>query len=224
MENRQWLLAALVQARAARVAGAPINPEVVAAMAALETGYGASLLAREYRNLLGIKAGTSWVGPTVNLATQEVIAGDRINTRANWRVYTSWRDCFIDYGSIIDRLWWFADAKAAKDDPLAFLIALLPIYGPDGEEVLEPGHATDPRYQQKVLSIVREHQLLQPQGPKRIGEFDTVVFHHPSLGDRLAFPFTRRPTFRGRFLSSRTEQSDLPKLDVKRVPVRREPQ
>lgn len=216
MENRQWLLAVLVEARQARAAGAPINPEVVAAMAALETGYGSSLLAREYRNLLGIKAGSSWTGPTVNLATQEVITGDRINTRANWRVYSTWRECFIDYGAIIDRLWWFQDARDAKDDPLAFLIALLPIYGPDGIEVLEPGHATDPAYQQKILSIMREHKLLEP-APRRIGEYDTVVFHHPSLSDRLSFPFASRPTLRGRFIASKTEQSDLPKLDVKRV-------
>jgi flagellar protein FlgJ len=154
---------ALEAARTARKMDSPINPEVVTGMAAHESGFGTSGLAK-YNNLLGIKAGEAWKGPTVNLKTFEYTpAGSRYDTRANWRVYGSWIECFRDYGAIINRLWWFRDARDAKDDPLAFLIALLPIYSPDGKEVVEPGHATDPKYQKHILDIMQQYELLTPK-------------------------------------------------------------
>jgi flagellar protein FlgJ len=169
MEKHEFIARAREAAEAAaRVHGAQINVEVVTAMAAHETGFGTSALVK-YSNLLGIKAGKQWAGPTVNLATFEYeppgAGGNAYDTRAHWRVYGSWIHCFRDYGEILDRLWWFRDARDAKDDPLAFLLALLPIYGPDGKEVLEPGHATDPKYQQLILDIMREHQLLDQPSP-----------------------------------------------------------
>jgi flagellar protein FlgJ len=160
MTRQEFINQALEAARSARKLGAPINAEVCAAMAAHETGFGTSKLT-QYNNLLGIKAGSSWRGPTVNLTTFEYTpAGSRYDTRANWRVYGSWIECFRDYGDIVDRLWWFHDARDAKDDPLGFLIGLLPIYSPDGKEVVEPGHATDPKYQQHILAIMRDYELL----------------------------------------------------------------
>lgn len=160
MNRNAWLDLALEAARAARDLGKPINPEIAALMAAHESGFGRSTPPGS-NNVLGIKAGRSWTGPTVNAGTFEFTgAGERYDTTAAWRVYPSLEACFVDYGGIIERLWWFADAAAAQGDPEAFLKALQPIYGPDGETVKEPGYFTDPNYARAILELGKQYDLL----------------------------------------------------------------
>lgn len=43
----------------------------VIAQAILESGWGESRLAAQYHNYFGLKCGTKWTGPSVNLTTQE---------------------------------------------------------------------------------------------------------------------------------------------------------
>lgn len=162
-----FLEGALHAARTARLKGAPINPVIAAAMAALETGFGKSTPPNS-NNVLGIKAGSSWDGPTVDAKTHEYTpAGQRYPSSASWRVYPSVQACFEDYGKIIGSLWWYEDAVASKDDPRAFLEALKPIYREDGG-VAEPGYFTDPLYAEKVWSIVERYGLLdEPEQPRK---------------------------------------------------------
>lgn len=154
----------LKAAASARAAGFPINPLAAAAQACHETGFGASTPPQSH-NVLGIKAGRSWTGPTVDARTHEYYNGQRNdNVIGRWRVYPSVQACFEDYGSIIQRLWWFDDAEQHADgDPFDYLTALKPIYGPDGHEVVEPGYFTDPSYVVNVMKIVRQYgQPAQP--------------------------------------------------------------
>lgn len=177
MNRKDFITAALAAARSARAAGAPINPAVAAAMAAHETGFGRSVPPGS-NNVLGIKAGTSWTGPTVNAQTHEYTpAGERYDTRAAWRVYPDVEACFRDYGDTIERLWWYQDAEEAKDDAWKFLNALKPIYNPSGE-VVEPGYFTDPNYVLAVWNIVNEYGLLQEEP-----EYDRLVLNHLSWKD-----------------------------------------
>jgi flagellum-specific peptidoglycan hydrolase FlgJ len=57
------------------------------AQAALESGWGASRLAQQGRNLFGVKADRAWKGPTINMDTGEVINGKRVTVPAIWRAY-----------------------------------------------------------------------------------------------------------------------------------------
>lgn len=154
-------------ALAARANGARINPDAAAAQACLETGFGKHVPPGS-NNVLGIKAGSSWLGPVVNAATHEYLpGGGKVDTRAWWRVYEQVEHCFEDYGRIIGSLWWFRDAAMAADaesDPETYLRALEPIYDEDGR-VLEPGYFTDPRYVEKAMSIVRAFAPIQPKEP-----------------------------------------------------------
>lgn len=154
----------LKAATGARANGYPINPLAAAAQACHETGFGRSTPPNS-NNVLGIKAGKSWRGPTVNARTHEYYGGQRDdNVVGNWRVYPSVQACFEDYGAIIQRLWWYHDAHEHADgDPFDYLTALKPIYGPDGREVKEPGYFTDPSYVVNVMKIVRQYG--QPQQP-----------------------------------------------------------
>ena len=167
MNRETFIRRALEAARKAREAGAPIVPEIAAAQAALESRYGRSLLARRANNLFGIKAGRTWQGPTINLLTREFDpeTGWRAVV-ARWRKYPSWQACFEDYGRIIARLPWYADAAEAarRGDARGFLKGLLA-----RPEVGEPGWATDPDYEAKVLAIAEAWGLLEPEAkPQRL--------------------------------------------------------
>jgi hypothetical protein len=148
MDREEFVRAAFDAAGRARAAGAPINPIAAAAQAALESRFGASGLARDANNLFGIKKGGSWTGPVLALPTQEFDpARGQINVVAEFRKYDDWAACFGDYGAIIGRLPFYADAVAAKDDPEGFIRGLAPRDG-------EPGWATDPRYVAKVVALI----------------------------------------------------------------------
>lgn len=148
----------LAAARAARANDYPINPVAAAAQACHETGFGKHMPPGS-NNVLGIKAGKYWKGPTIDAKTHEFYGGRRHdNIMGNWRAYQNIQACFEDYGKIIKGLWWYHDAhKHANGDPFDYLTALKPIYGPDGREVNEPGYFTDPEYVVNVMKLVRQY-------------------------------------------------------------------
>lgn len=163
MNRDEFLRGALEAARTARANGAPINPSVAAAQAALESGWGRSQLARKYNNLKGVKAGSSWAGKTVELPTREVLNGQWVTTTAIWRVYDSWEHAFADYGELIRRV--YPHAAEVADDAKAFL------------EALTSGrlkYATDPNYTQKIWRIIRDYGL--PTSEREI--YQTLVVHY----------------------------------------------
>ncbi len=135
--------------------GAPINPAIAAAQAALESNYGNSRLATVGNNLFGIKAGSAWKGEVVTFSTKEFDDEKGMyTTSAAFKKYTSWAHCFEDYGAIIGRLSWYKDAAAAKVDPVGFILGLAARPG------IEPGWATDPRYVEKVLAVAKKFNLI----------------------------------------------------------------
>lgn len=149
----------------AQLAGAPIVPVIAAAMACLESRYGQSGLAQRACNLLGVKAGRKWTGATITMPTREWVAertedgvtvpGHWITVAAHWRCYPSMTACFADFGAIVARLPWYADARAAalRDDANGFLAGLMADPHGPGRADDEPGWATDPAYEQKVRAV-----------------------------------------------------------------------
>ena len=62
----------------------------IIAQAINESGWGKSKLAAQYHNYFGLKCGTKWTGPSVNLTTQEEYqAGTLTTIKDNFRVYSS---------------------------------------------------------------------------------------------------------------------------------------
>lgn len=131
-------------ASSAEERGALFNLPVLCAQAALESGWGESLLTKKANNLFGIKAGKSWTGDVIVMKTREFSAKKGWYTiDARWRSYDSWADCIVDYALLIGTLRWFRDALPFINDPDEFLRHILPEPG-------EPGWATDPKYFEKV--------------------------------------------------------------------------
>lgn len=59
----------------------------IVAQACIESGYNTSLLSMKYHNYFGMKCGSSWKGPSVNLATKEEYNSVLVNIRDNFRCY-----------------------------------------------------------------------------------------------------------------------------------------
>lgn len=57
------------------------------AQACVESAYGQSKLASVWKNYFGMKCGSSWKGPSVNLQTKEEVNSTLVSIRDNFRVY-----------------------------------------------------------------------------------------------------------------------------------------
>ncbi len=129
-----------------------VKPEVLVAQAALETGWGRSVMqhpdGRSSNNLFGIKAGPAWDGQQVSVPTLEYANGIPVRTRATFRAYGSFADSFSDYVDFLKSNPRYRDALAQAGNPNTFTSALQ-----------QAGYATDPSYARKINAIVHGETL-----------------------------------------------------------------
>jgi flagellum-specific peptidoglycan hydrolase FlgJ len=118
------------------------------AQAALESAWGESGLTKKACNLFGIKASRGWPGPTVTMMTREYIKGEWISIPATWRSYESWSDCLLDHAEFFHVNPRYAKALLFPHDGIRFAI-----------EAQAAGYATDPRYAEKIINIIHNHNL-----------------------------------------------------------------
>lgn len=59
----------------------------IISQACIESAYNTSLLSVKYHNYFGMKCGSAWKGPSVNLATKEEYNSQLVSIRDNFRVY-----------------------------------------------------------------------------------------------------------------------------------------
>jgi flagellum-specific peptidoglycan hydrolase FlgJ len=118
------------------------------AQAALESGWGKSLLATRGRNLFGVKAGHEWKGAVLTLNTREFIGGKWVLVEAHWRKYFDWLDSIEDHANF---LLFNPRYKPAFAHPM---------HGEDFAKVVQGcGYATDPNYADKIITVIRSHDL-----------------------------------------------------------------
>jgi len=131
--------------RAAESSG--INPRVMIAQAALETGWGRHMIKGEADspsfNLFGIKADQRWSGESVDIATTEFREGVPLSERASFRAYPDYESSFRDYVSFLESNPRYKHVLEAADDPDQFARGLQ-----------EAGYATDPDYGEKIRRIL----------------------------------------------------------------------
>lgn len=121
-----------------------IFPEMAACEAALESGYGRSVLAVQDRNLFGMKQHQHPIYGTAALPTNEFYGGEWKPAVANWVVYPDWAACFADRMATLKRL---APVYIHYKNALAAASATTYIY-----EVSRTW-STDPKRAEKVLDI-----------------------------------------------------------------------
>lgn len=125
-----------------------VDPAVLIAQSALETGWGKKVIRRgdgeSSFNLFGIKANHGWQGDTATVRTVEFKDGLASIQKAAFRVYDSFAGAFRDYVSFLKENPRYQSALEKVSDSSAFL-----------EELQQAGYATDPRYAEKISSIIQ---------------------------------------------------------------------
>jgi flagellar rod assembly protein/muramidase FlgJ len=119
-----------------------IDPRIVVAQAALETGWGTSV---KGNNLFGIKSHGKKDG--LMMQTHEVVDGERINVRDSFRQYDSYDESIADYGSFLQ--------QNKRYKPMLQAATLQE----QVEALGKSGYATDPEYADKVMSIAKSKRL-----------------------------------------------------------------
>lgn len=121
--------------------------QVMTAQAVLETGWGRYITkdrntGRTSHNLFNIK-GAGPAGST-EAVTAEYYGGKKQTVVAKFRAYHSFEESFDDYARLLTEALRYAPAMKAKDDPEEF-----------ARQLQACGYATDPRYAEKLISIMR---------------------------------------------------------------------
>jgi len=157
--REDFVQAVLPSARAA-AAQLGVDPEVVVAHAALETGWGRSMpvdaAGKPSFNLFGIKAGERWSGATADSRTQEFAAGRMQEVSASFRSYASPEKSVQDYVDFLKSSPRYATALNTGGDAAAFARGLQ-----------RGGYATDPDYVTKLSTLAAQlkSQAARPISP-----------------------------------------------------------
>lgn len=117
------------------------------AEAALESAWGASMLAKSGFNLFGVKADKSWHGDTLTMNTREYLKGKWVMVPALWRKYPDWLGSIEDHAQFLLTNPRYKPAfNWKRGEDFAYAVA-------------HAGYATDPDYATKIVSIIRHHNL-----------------------------------------------------------------
>lgn len=124
-----------------------VLPSVVIAQGALETGYGKSALMTKANAFFGIKATKTWKGKVYNASTKEVIESKELTTNAVFRAYDTVADSVHDYVKLICNNKRYKKAVCNVD------------YVSATTNIAKGGYATDPKYTDKIISIIEKNNL-----------------------------------------------------------------
>ncbi|WP_449434275.1 flagellar assembly peptidoglycan hydrolase FlgJ [Pseudomonas putida] len=131
-----------------------IDPRYLVAQAALETGWGKSVMRNSdgssSHNLFGIKATGKWEGGEARAITSEFRNGQFVKETAAFRSYDSYQDSFHDLVNLLQSNSRYQDAVSVADKPEQFV-----------RELQKAGYATDPDYASKISQIARQMKSYQ---------------------------------------------------------------
>ena len=137
--------------KAARRLG--VEPRYLVAQAALETGWGKSMIRQKdgsnSHNLFGIKA-TNWSGESAMARTTEYVNGRAVKQVEGFRAYASFEQSFDDFVSLLQNSDRYQSAVNAGGDSERFV-----------RKLQKAGYATDPQYARKVSQIARRMEAYQ---------------------------------------------------------------
>lgn len=118
----------------------------IIAQACLESNYGISQLSARWFNFFGLKCGSAWKGPSVNLSTKEEYNSQLVNIRDNFRVFSSMEEGVKGYFDFIS-VNRYANLKSATT-PKEYL-----------ELIKKDGYATSSSYVSSCMNVIARHNL-----------------------------------------------------------------
>lgn len=122
-----------------------IEPSLLIAQAALETGWGSKIIKNVHHNshnLFNIKADRSWQGAKVATQTMEYQDNIPVKENAAFRSYAGIQESFDDYVTFLQSNPRYQTALNQHSDSDSFI-----------KGIHEAGYATDPLYANKVLQV-----------------------------------------------------------------------
>lgn len=129
-----------------------ITPEMLLAQAGLETGWGKKIISAGKQmvshNLFNIKASAEWAHKKISVETLEMKDGVLNKEKANFRVYDSFKESFLDYVNLLKNDHRYKDFASAIQSPQEFANALQ-----------KAGYATDKNYADKIVGILSSPQF-----------------------------------------------------------------
>jgi peptidoglycan hydrolase FlgJ len=130
-----------------------VDAHYLVAQAALETGWGKSIIRQQdgssSHNLFGIKA-ADWQGDSARVLTTEYVNGKPTKESASFRAYGSFEQSFNDYVGFLQNNPRYDNALDSAANPKTFV-----------RELQRAGYATDPQYANKVAQIAKQMQTYQ---------------------------------------------------------------
>ncbi len=139
--------------RYASTYGIKVHSPIIA-QAILESAWGKSKLAARHHNYFGLKCGSKWTGPSVNMTTQEEYTpGTKTTIKDNFRVYDSREDGVKGYFEFI-QLERYQNLRGITD-PQKYL-----------ETIKADGYATASDYAEDVMKVVTKYGLTAYDPPK----------------------------------------------------------
>jgi len=157
MNQQEIFINAIAPAAVESWKRAGIPASFTIAQASLESGWGRSKLAREARNLFGVKAGSNWKGDKLVLMTTEYAdldgdgqKDDAYQVPAQWRKYANFAECIADREKVLTSLPRYAPAFVRGHDIDGASFCQLIVAG---------GYATDPNYVVKIQQIINKYNL-----------------------------------------------------------------
>ena len=131
-----------------------VDPLYLVAQAALETGWGKSVMRQQNgsssHNLFGIKATGNWQGAQARAITSEFKGGQMVKETADFRSYDSYQDSFHDLVTLLQSNNRYKEVLNAADKPEQFV-----------RELQKAGYATDPEYASKISQIAKQMKTYQ---------------------------------------------------------------
>jgi peptidoglycan hydrolase FlgJ len=129
-----------------------LNPVVLLAQAALETGWGKRMArtadGNPSLNLFGIKADDTWGGARAAANTVEYAGGVATQRQAAFRAYGSIEESVNDFANLLKNSPRYRHAAAAGPDAQAYV-----------DSIGRSGYATDPEYAAKLHDILHGSTL-----------------------------------------------------------------
>jgi flagellar protein FlgJ len=132
---------------ASRETGIPSH--FILSQIALESGWGKSEIrgagGERTHNVLGVKAGDDWKGPTTTATTTEYVNGHAQKVHEKFRVYGSYKEALKDYADVLTGNARYAQALRGSQTASGF-----------AHGMQRAGYATDPNYARKLMAIIKQ--------------------------------------------------------------------
>ena len=149
--TQQAFLESIAPAAEAAAQRLGVAPELVAAHAALESGWGQRPLQRadgsDTHDLFGLKAGGGWRGDVASALTTEVEDGTAVKKTEPFRSYPDAPSAFQDYAQLLLDNPRYRGALNVGSDARAF-----------AQGLARGGYATDPAYADKLARVAARLQ------------------------------------------------------------------